>query len=516
MEVRSEGVHVRCDKLPSPRIASSPVIQSPKLPAPAIARTRLQVWFIRLCSSLFVWTCLVQLVAVGEFWSPHLFSNLTNRISQITQIPAQGVLLSPPPLPPARNYTSNGFLRVSCNGGLNQMRAAICDMVTVARLLNLTLVVPELDKTSFWADPSNFEDIFDLRHFIDSLRDEVRIVRRLPKYFSRKYGYKPLEMPPVSWSNEKYYLEQILPLVSKHKVLHFNRTDTRLANNWIPLDLQKLRCRVNFQALKFTPKIESLGYKLVRMLQEKGPFVTLHLRYEMDMLAFSGCTHGCTAEEAEELKRLRYAYPWWREKEIVSEEKRSQGLCPLTPEESALILQALGISKDTQIYIAAGEIYGRDRRLAPLRAAFPRIVKKETLLAPEELQQFQNHSSQMAALDFMVAVASNTFVPTYDGNMAKLVEGHRRYLGFKKSILLDRKKLVELLDMHLNGTLSWNGFALAVRSVHERRMGQPTQRTVIPEKPKEEDYFYANPQECLCMGTNCDDLLSRGNLSKPR
>lgn len=58
----------------------------------------------------------------------------------------------------------------------------------------------------------------------------------------------------------------------------------------------------------------------------------------------------------------------------MSEEKRSQGLCPLTPEESALILQALGISKDTQIYIAAGEIYGRDRRLAPLRAAFPRIV----------------------------------------------------------------------------------------------------------------------------------------------
>lgn len=63
---------------------------------------------------------------------------------------------------------------------------------------------------------------------------------------------------------------------------------------------------MNFQALKFTPELENLGQKLIRILSKDGPFVALHLRYEMDMLAFSGCTLGCTNEEAEELKRMRY------------------------------------------------------------------------------------------------------------------------------------------------------------------------------------------------------------------
>ncbi|KAK8352411.1 hypothetical protein V6Z11_A05G092900 [Gossypium hirsutum] len=116
------------------------------------------------------------------------------------------------------NYKTNGFLKVSCNGGLNQMRAAICDMVIVARLLNLTLVVPKLDKTSFWADPSDFGDIFDVSHFIDSLMDEVRIIKRLPKKFNRKYGFQAFQMSPVSWSNEKYYLEQVrIPLVERER-----------------------------------------------------------------------------------------------------------------------------------------------------------------------------------------------------------------------------------------------------------------------------------------------------------
>lgn len=58
---------------------------------------------------------------------------------------------------------------------------------------------------------------------------------------------------------------------------------------------------------------------------------------------------------------------------------------------------------------------------------FLKQVRKETLLEPSELKSFQNHSSQMSALDYLVSLESDIFVPTYDGNMAKVVEGHRRY-----------------------------------------------------------------------------------------
>ncbi|KAI4316784.1 hypothetical protein L6164_024729 [Bauhinia variegata] len=100
------------------------------------------------------------------------------------------------------------------------------------------------------------------------------------------------------------------------------------------------------------------------------------------------------------------------------------------------------------------------------------------------------------ALDYYVSIESDIFVPTYKGHMAKLVEGHRRYLGFRKTILLDRKLLVELIDQYKNGTINWNQFSAEVKATHADRLGNPTARSVVPGKPKLEDYFYTNPQEC--------------------
>lgn len=99
--------------------------------------------------------------------------------------------------------------------------------------------------------------------------------------------------------------KQILPLIKEHKVVHFIKTDSRLANNGLSTEIQKLRCKVNYGSLIFTPQIEELGKRVIRILREKGPYLVLHLRYEMDMLAFSGCTQGCTQQEADLLTKMR-------------------------------------------------------------------------------------------------------------------------------------------------------------------------------------------------------------------
>ncbi|MBA0573427.1 hypothetical protein Golob_000702 [Gossypium lobatum] len=442
---------------------------------------RLNLWVTRALSMLMLLGITMQLKSLGEKVSSS--RTPTSTFSY--------------PLPPERVYENNGYLMVSSNGGLNQMRSGICDMVTVARFLNVTLIVPELDNTSFWNDYSQFADIFDVEYFIASLRDEVRILKELPPQQKEKVAESLFSMPPISWSNMTYYYNVILPRIQTNEVVHFQKTDARLANNGLPVEVQKLRCRVNYEALRFAPPIQALAEKIVRILRDKGPFLVLHLRYEMDMIAFSGCNEGCNEQEIDELTKMRYAYPWWKEKVIDSVQKRLAGLCPLTPEETALTLRALGIDHNIQVYIAAGDIYGGERRLATLRAAYPNLVKKETLLPSSELDPFRNHSNQMAALDYYVAVQSETFVPTNGGNMAKVVEGHRRYLGFKKTILLDRKAVVDLVDLYKAGSISWDKFSSEMKEAHADRMGNPAERLVIPGKPKEEDYFYTNPEECL-------------------
>lgn len=78
---------------------------------------------------------------------------------------------------------NNGFILISANGGLNQQRVAVCNAVAVASLLNATLVVPRFLYSSVWKDPSQFDDIYQDEHFINTMRDDITVVEELPPHF---------------------------------------------------------------------------------------------------------------------------------------------------------------------------------------------------------------------------------------------------------------------------------------------------------------------------------------------
>ncbi|XXG61165.1 hypothetical protein AAC387_Pa04g2885 [Persea americana] len=399
---------------------------------------------------------------------------------------------------------SRGYLLVNTNGGLNQMRAGICDMVAVARIINATLVIPELDKQSFWQDPSNFSDVFDEEHFISTLANDVKVIKKVPnELVADTKALKHFR----SWSGVEYYQEEIAQMWDDYKVTHAAKSDSRVANNNLPPDIQKLRCRAFYDAVRFAPPIEALGKLLVKRMRSYGPYIALHLRYEKDMLAFSGCTHGLSASEAEELRKIRENTAHWKVKDIDPLEQRAKGYCPLTPKEVGIFLIALGYPSTTPIFIAAGDIYGGDSRMVDLESRFPILMSKEKLASVDELEPFVCHASQMAALDYIVSVESDVFIPSYSGNMARAVEGHRRFLGHRKTISPDRKALVLLFNKIDRGVLKeGKKLSYLVADIHRKRQGAPRKRkgpvsgTRGMDRFRSEEAFYENPlPDCLCQ-----------------
>ncbi|XP_051137436.1 O-fucosyltransferase 16-like [Andrographis paniculata] len=407
-------------------------------------------------------------------------------------------------IPAEANTKPNRFLLVRTSGGLNQQRTGIIDSVVAAYILSATLVVPNLDQESFWKDASNFSDIFDMDWFTSYLSKDVRIVTRLPEEASGRVATTrvPRKCDPSCYST------RILPIFNRRKnvcmyvvqAVELTKFDYRLANQ-LDVDLQKLRCRVNYHALRFTDPIRKMGQKLVEKMRMKSDhFVALHLRFEPDMLAFSGCYYGGGDEEIKELSKLRKR---WRTLHRKNPDKeRRNGKCPLSPEEVGLMLRALGLGNDVHIYVASGQIYGGEEALAPLKALFPNFHTKETLATGEELAQFSTYSSRMAALDFIVSDESDVFVANNNGNMARMLAGRRKYFGHKPTIRPNARRLSKLFLKVKNENITWEEFALNVQKLQRGFMGEPGQINDNNNDAYKVDHqFHENPLACICKNS---------------
>ncbi|VAI72547.1 unnamed protein product [Triticum turgidum subsp. durum] len=430
---------------------------------------------------------------------------------------------------------TNGYIIISANGGINQQRVAICNAVTISRLLNATLVIPKFLYSNVWLDKSQFRDIYQEDYFIKYLKPDIRIVKELPLELQsldlEAIGSLVNDTDVMKEAKPSIYVKKILPILLKNRVVHFVGFGNRLSFDPIPFQLQRLRCRCNFHALRFVHKIQETGALLVERLQghmphlsplqdnllghfagksipsgnrnESSKYLAVHLRFEIDMVAYSMCYFGGGKDEEEELEMYRQIhFP------VLTEIKRttklpsaaflrSEGKCPLAPEEAVLMLAAIGFKRRTSIYIAGAEIYGGRHRMAAISRLYPALVTKETLLSPSELEPFRNFSSQLAALDFIACASADAFAMTDPGSQfSSLVQGYRMYYGGGDLPTLrpNKRRLASILVK--NATIEWKEF--------ETRVNKLIQQTKqVHERPIARSIFrHPRCPECMCRTDN--------------
>ncbi|KAL8130230.1 hypothetical protein V2J09_019385 [Rumex salicifolius] len=387
---------------------------------------------------------------------------------------------------------NNGYVMITANGGLNQQRVAVCNAVAAVRLLNATLVIPKFMYSSVWKDVSQFGDIYQEEHFINYLKPDIRIVKELPEELRsldlEAIGSLVTDDDIMKEAKPSVYIKHILPILLKNRVVHFVGFANRLAFDPIPLQLQRLRCRCNFHALQFVPKIQEAGALILQRMRQnsmyanekmkrKGGrakkssrFLSLHLRFEIDMAAHSLCEFGGGEKERLELEAYRQIhFPALTALKLTKKlpspaSLREEGLCPLTPEEAVLMLAALGFNRKTHIFLAGAHIYGGRARLDSLSSLYPNLVTKESLLSPSEIEPFQNFSSQLAALDFIGSTAASAFAMTDSGSqLSALVSGFRMYYGGGEmpTIRPNKRRLADIFRK--NSTIEWKVFEQRVR-----------------------------------------------------
>ncbi|XP_040371526.1 O-fucosyltransferase 13 isoform X2 [Rosa chinensis] len=260
---------------------------------------------------------------------------------------------------------SNGFIRVDCYGGLNQMRRDLCDGVGIARLLNATLVLPKFEVAAYW--------------------------------------------------NESRY----------------------------PQFAKAALCQACYSALRLTKALEKKASELLEAIPK--PFLSLHLRFEPDMVAYSQCEYPYLSPASIEAVKAAQGdrKPWTGE---LAQIWRKRGKCPLTPNETAFILQVLSIPTNTNIYLAAGDGL---MEIEGLTSVYTNVVTKSSLLSGEDFKSM--HGNTKAALDYYVSINSDSYIATYFGNMDKMVAAMRAYNGLYKTLFLSRRAFAEYTSQGLIG-----------------------------------------------------------------
>ncbi|KAL9312807.1 hypothetical protein ACSQ67_018259 [Phaseolus vulgaris] len=300
---------------------------------------------------------------------------------------------------------SNGFIYAKVFGGFAKIRSSISDLVAISRLLNATLVIPEIQESThskgISAKFKSFSYIYNEEQFIAYLKNDVVIAKSLPESLLERR--KRNEIPtfkPTSSSSLNFYTKEILPKLKKSKVIGLVIANGGALQSILPTsmaEIQRLRCRVAFHALQFRPEIQMLGRRMVhkdstfflRLRALGQPFLAFHPGLLRETLAYNGCAELFQDVHTELIQHQRSQMIkegiLKEELNVNSHSRREKGLCPLMPEEVGILLRVMGYPSKTVIYLAGSETFGGQRVLIPLRSMFMNTLDRTSLCSEKEL-----------------------------------------------------------------------------------------------------------------------------------
>ncbi|KAG0452630.1 hypothetical protein HPP92_025294 [Vanilla planifolia] len=334
---------------------------------------------------------------------------------------------------------SNGYIRVDCYGGLNQMRRDFCDGVGIARLLNATLILPKFEVAAYWNESSGFADVFDVDFFVKQTEGFVNIVRELPEDVTSR---EPFKVDCSKRNGNFDYIESVLPALLVHRFISITPAMAQRRDRY-PLYAKAALCQACYRALRLNKDLEAKASLLLNAIPK--PFLTLHLRFEPDMVAYSRCEYtGLSPKSVAAIDAARGERTPWTGNNAIA--WRNRGKCPLTPNETSFILQALAIPTNTNIYLAAGDGL---LELEGFTSAYTKVYTKSSFLDRKEFASM--HGNTKAALDYHVSIHSDGYIATYFGNMDKMVSAMRSLKGMEKTLFLSRRAFANYSAMGLRG-----------------------------------------------------------------
>jgi hypothetical protein len=288
---------------------------------------------------------------------------------------------------------SKGYVTFSLTNGPEYHVSQIADAVVVAKYLRATLVLPDI-RGSKPGDERNFEDIYSVEKFMNSLDGVVKVVKKLPSGISIR-NLAIVKVP--NRVTEEHIKEEVEPIFK-------SKGNIRLATYFPSVNMRttaqrnadSVACLAMFGSLELqsdiTEVVDSMVERL-RTLSRKtdGQFVAVDLR--VDMLDHKGC-HSSGRKSC------------------------------FSAQEVAVFLRKVGFGEDTTVYVTQSRW---DSSIDVLKDIFPKTYTKEGIMPADKKSKYLEsaNSEYEKVIDFYLCSQSDVFVPAISGLFYANVAGKR-------------------------------------------------------------------------------------------